>query len=215
MPIYRFRVQKEDHDDSYRDIDIKPTQSYTTFNDCIQQAVKFDGTAVAQFFTSDDFWRRKEAVTATIKTTVGDVFPTEIADFVDNPHQRFLLYLETVGLVKTFHVELIKIIKEEANGAVYPCCVKEVGKPPRQYKKVILPTQAAIDDDDIKTSDKFFEESGVDDTEAYSVEEEVAGLDEEDEVELKDGFSEEGEEDDAEKDEDDFTDNADPLADED
>ncbi len=201
MPIYRFRVQKEDHEDSYRDIDIKPTQSFEEFVICFQEAIKFDGTAVPHFFSSDIAWRKGEEVTPFITTKSGETFPTEIADFVDDPHQRFLLYLDTNGLVKLFHMELIKIIKDETPGVFYPNCAKEVGKPPRQYKKVILPAQAAVDEEDIKLSNKFFEDIDTDDSEAYVAEEVIDGLDESDEVEIKESFGEEGEEEENENEE--------------
>ena len=194
MPVYRFRVQKEDHDDSYRDIDIKPNQTYDDFARCIQNAIKFDGTAVPHFFMSDVVWRKKEEVTPFITTKSGETLETEIADFVDDPHQRFLLYLDSNESVKLFHVELIKITKDEEKGQVYPYCSKEVGKPPRQYKKVILPTEVAVDEADLKVSNKFFEDLSIDDSEAYETEDAVVGLDAEDEEEIKEGFTEEGEE---------------------
>ncbi len=190
MPVYRFRVQKEDHDDSYRDIDIKPNQTFDDFSSCLQVAIKFDGKAIPHFFMSDLVWRKLEEVTPFITTKTGDTFETEIADFVDDPHQRFLLYLDTNGEVKLFHVELIKIIKDEERGAVYPYCSKEVGKPPRQYKRVIN-AKAIPDEEEAKLIDKFFDDSAIDDTEAYQAEEEV-GLDDDDETELKEGFTEEG-----------------------
>jgi hypothetical protein len=196
MPVYRFRVQKEDHEDSYRDIDIKPNQSFEEFSHCLQQAIKFDGTAIPHFFSSDIVWRKGEEVTPFITTKSGETFQTEIADFVDDPHQRFLLYLDSVESIKLFHVELIKIIKDEEKGANYPLCVKEVGKPPRQYKKVILPAETVVDEDDVKISNKFFEDLGVDDSEAYEAEESIVGLDAEDEEEIKEGFTEEGEDED-------------------
>jgi hypothetical protein len=62
---------------------------------------------------SDVVWRKKEEVTPFITTKTNETFETEIADFVDDPHQRFLLYLDSTENVKLFHVELIKIIKEE------------------------------------------------------------------------------------------------------
>jgi hypothetical protein len=204
MPIYRFRVQKEDHDDSYRDIDIKPNQTFDDFAQCIQQSIKFDGTAIHHFFMSDVVWRKKEEVTPFITTKTGETFETEIADFVDDPHQRFLLYLDSTESVKLFHVELIKIIKEEEKGKIYPHCSKEIGKPPRQYKKVILPTEVVVDEEDVKISNKFFEDLTVDDSEAYEAEEAIVGLDEEDEEEIKEGFSEEGDDEEAAEGDDEF-----------
>ena len=204
MPIYRFRVQKEDHDDSYRDIDIRPNQTFDDFAQCIQQAIKFDGTAIHHFFMSDVVWRKKEEVTPFITTKTNETFETEIADFVDDPHQRFLLYLDSTESVKLFHVELIKIIKEEEKGQIYPYCSKEIGKPPRQYKKVILPTEVIVDEEDVKISNKFFEDLTVDDSEAYEAEEAIVGLDEEDEEEIKEGFTEEGEDEEAVEGDDEF-----------
>ena len=60
--VYRFRVTYEEHEDVYRDIDIKPGQSFIEFHSAIQQAISFDNSKAASFYQSDDYWRKEEEI---------------------------------------------------------------------------------------------------------------------------------------------------------
>ncbi len=136
MAIYKFRVALEDNEDVYRDIEIKATQSFEDLFHCILDAVKFDRVHAGSFFVSDDFWRKNDEITlrkADLETGVVLMANSKMVNFVNDPHQRFILvYDETVAW--TFLIELQKIIKEEGN-LIYPCVVKSVGKEPRQYQQ--------------------------------------------------------------------------------
>jgi len=65
--IYKFRVTYENHEDIYRDIEIKATQSFMELHHAIQQAILFDNSKQAVFYTSDDYWRR-EGIIASVNS---------------------------------------------------------------------------------------------------------------------------------------------------
>jgi hypothetical protein len=189
MPVYKFRVIYEDHEDVFRDIEILPNQTFEQFSDCFQHAISFDGTAVASFFVSDDFYRKGEAVTSSITTKKGEVFQTEIADFVESPHQRFLLRLHSKEQEKRFHIELIKIEKSENSLKVYPICVKSIGKAPRQYKKVFN-TNPQVDEESLKESDNFFNDMAQQEPDDDAIMAETLSVNEN---EISEGFGQENE----------------------
>lgn len=153
--VYRFRVTYEDHEDVYRDIEIKSTQSFMELHTAIQQAIAFDNSKQATFYMSDDYWRKEKEIISVntggaLKKTKGknEDAPTKktIADHIDDPHQRFL-YVFDPEKEWTFTIELLKIIPDEKKE--YPVCAKSAGNAPKQYKEVNLPPPPPEDDDDI------------------------------------------------------------------
>ena len=63
MAIYRFRVTYEDHEDVYRDIEIKSIQTFEDLHHAIQEAIGFDKSKPASFYMSDDYWRKDQEIT--------------------------------------------------------------------------------------------------------------------------------------------------------
>lgn len=153
--IFRFRVTYEDHEDVFRDIDIRSNQSFLEFHSAIQQAISFDNSKPAWFHTSDDYWRKEEEIIAVNlpeekKKGKKDTPPKKktIADHVSHPHQRFL-YVFDPEKEWTFQIELIKILNEDPK-AQYPTCVKVSGTAPKQYKEVNLPPPPKEDEPEKK-----------------------------------------------------------------
>lgn len=158
--IYRFRVTYEDHEDVFRDIDIKASQTFEDFHNAIQQAISFDNSKPAVFYTSDDYWRKeteipvlasgekaKSSRTSSEKTVKRNV----IADFVNGPHQKFI-YVFDPAVEWTFQIELIKIFAD--NGTDYPKCVRSSGNAPKQYKEINISPPSEDDEDDIPKKKK-------------------------------------------------------------
>ncbi len=144
MAVYRFRVTYEDHEEVYRDIEIKAGQTFEDLHNAIQQAIAFDNSKPASFFLSDDFWRKGDeiALRKPEETEDGKKPPRlmskcKIASFIEDPHQKFL-YVTDPGTNWTFWIELTKIILQEDKQA-YPRCVKTMGNAPKQYKQTNLP----------------------------------------------------------------------------
>lgn len=146
--VYRFKVTYEDHEDVFRYIEIKSSQSFLELHTAIQQSIGFDNSKSATFYMSDDYWRKEAEIsventsdekTKKSKSKKSDepVKKKTIADHIENPHQHFV-YVFDPDKEWTFLLELLKIVPEE-KGAIYPQCVKTVGASPKQYKPTNLP----------------------------------------------------------------------------
>jgi hypothetical protein len=156
--VYRFKVTYEDHEDVFRYIEIKSSQSFLEFHSAIQQAIGFDNSKSATFYMSDDYWRKEDEIsvenTSDEKAKKGKTKKDEsqkkktIADHIDNPHQRFV-YVFDPEKEWTFLIELLKIIPAD-NTASYPQCVKSAGTAPKQYKPVTLPPPVPEDEEEPK-----------------------------------------------------------------
>src|SRR5690606_30098460 len=101
-----------------------------------------------------------------------------LSKFIDDPHQKFY-YIYNFDRPYDFHVELVKILKEE-DGKEYPSLFKSVGSAPKSAAAANFPV--STDDDD--------EEDDV----IEDVASEEYGVDEEDDFDLMDDDEEEGEE---------------------
>ena len=161
MAIYKFRVTYEDHDDVYRDIEIKSGQTFEDFHNAIQKAIGFDNAHPASFYISDDYWRKGMEITLR-KEDAGDgkskklMAKSKLAGFIEDPHQK-MVYVFDFKVQWTFLIELTKINLGEPNGE-FPKCVKSSGTAPKQYKKTILPPPDEEDDDvpDKNAKEKIF-----------------------------------------------------------
>ena len=153
--VYRFRVAYEEHEDVYRDIDIKSSQTFDDLHYMIQQAISFDNSKPAFFYLSDDYWRKEKEIPLGInqpekekKARVKKENPLRkkvIADYVNDPHQKFI-YVFDPEKEWTFLVELIRILPADTNE--YPKCVKSVGTAPKQYKETNLPPPPPEEEDE-------------------------------------------------------------------
>lgn len=151
--VYRFRVTYEDHEDVYRDIDIRAGQTFSDLHNIIQQSISFDNSKSATFYVSDDYWRRQEEISLGIKHEEkkgkrNEEAPRKkvIADYVNDPHQKFI-YIFDPEREWTFLVQLLKILPADSTLS-YPVCIKTSGNSPKQYKDTILPPPPPEDEDD-------------------------------------------------------------------
>lgn len=218
--VYRFRVAYEEHEDVYRDIDIKASQTFNDLHYIIQQSISFDNSKPYSFFISDGYWRRekeiplgnkydeKEKINRS-KNEVSSPKRKVIADFVNDPHQKFI-YVFDPYKEWVFLIELIKILPAE--NKAYPICVKSMGTSPKQYKETNLPSPPEDDDEEIKIlkdekevivepgEEKISEDDDVEgllpfkDEEADTGEEKEKPSDEDEEGESSDGFDMDDEE---------------------
>lgn len=168
MAVYRFRVTFEDNEEVYREIEIKSSQTYEDFHNCILQSINFDNTHNASFFISDDMWRKGEEITLRpsetnetnrkdTETAVRQMSKCKMAALIDDPHQKFVyVYDPITGW--TFTVELVKILSDN-DKIKYPVCTKSIGEAPKQYKKA-TDTPVVVEDDE-------FDDEPASDNEAY------------------------------------------------
>ncbi len=168
MAVYRFKVAFEDHEEVYREIEIKSSQNFEDFHTVILNSVNFDGDHDASFFISDDYWRKGEEIILRAgsdgnkndrKTDVSKrlMNKCKMASLIDDPHQKFV-YVYDPKNHWTFMVELLKIVPDDAK-ASYPKCVKTNGVAPKNNNTPIV-APPVLDDDELD------DENPVDD-EAY------------------------------------------------
>jgi len=137
MPVLKFRVYWEEDDSIYRDIAIKPNQSFLQFHETLLQSFEFDSKHKATFFRSNDNWQRGREIILEKDEQVRRAEPllmaaTLVASEVRSPNQKFI-YIYDFVKNWTFLVELIGVSKEENSRLVYPACVRKEGLAPSQY----------------------------------------------------------------------------------
>lgn len=153
MAVYRFRIIIEDHEDVFREIEIKATQTFEDLHKIIQEAFKFDSSQLASFYMSDDSWRKGKEITLMDMSDEGDdkssrapiMSKSILADFIDDPHQKIIYVFDFLAMW-TFYLEMVKIAKEEPK-ATYPRITRSSGAAPKQYKSKTLPNPDEEDDE--------------------------------------------------------------------
>lgn len=137
MAILKFRVYWAEDDSVYRDVAIKPTQTFFDLHLTILQSFEFDTKHAATFYRSNDNWDEGREITLEKYDKSYRAEPllmteTLIGGEVNKPSQKFL-YLYDFVKSWSFMIELIGINKEEERKATYPFCVRKEGIAPPQY----------------------------------------------------------------------------------
>lgn len=174
MAVYRFRVTFEDHEEVFREIEIKSLQNFEDFHNSIINAIDFPNGENASFFISDDYWRKGEEICLQ-ENTNKDVKQRimkkcKIVSLIDDPHQKFLYIFGNQGNWP-FMVELLKIVPDDPK-ATYPRCAKSEGIAPKNIPLPIIPVDLLDEEED-------FEDEPENDALAYDdshAEDEVAEL---------------------------------------
>lgn len=185
MAVYRFRVTFEDYEDVYRVIDMPSKGTFLELHQAIQQSVGYPADASSSFYVSNDQWKKgtEIAYLPTDRKKDAGVLLMEnirLSKFIDDPHQKFY-YVYNFDRPYDFHVELIKILKEE-DGKLYPAVFASVGQAPKTAAAANFPTAPLTDDDDDDTNDvtdELEEEYGVDEDDEYVVDDEEEAGEEE------------------------------------
>lgn len=139
MAVYKLRVTFEDYEDIYRDIEIRPSQTFFDLHQMILQSISFDNKHAASFFVSDEYWRKNDEITLLeedLEAGVKLMKKVKISSTVVQPNQRYV-YLYDKQALWSFLIEMIKLVPEDATVS-YPRCVKTVGQAPKQYKQQVL-----------------------------------------------------------------------------
>ena len=183
MAIYRFRVSFEDYEDVYRDIDMPSKSTFLELHHQIHKSTGYNAEVSSSFYVSNDQWKKGTEIAhlpTARKIDAGVLLMDNIklSKFIDDPHQKFY-YIYNFDRPYDFHVELVKILKEE-EGKEYPAIFKSVGVAPKSAAAADFPVSTDLDDDD---DDDFIDESA-----------EIYGVDDEDEYSIDEGEDEEGEE---------------------
>ncbi|GGH22825.1 plasmid pRiA4b ORF-3 family protein [Sphingobacterium alkalisoli] len=184
MAIYRFRVTFEDYEDIYRDIDMPSRSTFLELHQEIHKSTGYPEDASSSFYVSNDQWKKgTEVALQPSARKIGEgillMENIRLSKFIDDPHQKFY-YIYNFDRPYDFHVELIKILKEE-DGKVYPALFKVVGQAPRHLAAASFPAADVVDDDEEDDFvDAVTEEYGVDEEDDFdTVDEEEEGGEEE------------------------------------
>jgi len=196
MALYRFRVTFEDYDDVSRDIDVKSNQTFEDLHKAIHQSTGYNPEYPSSFYISNDQWMKGEEITympnqKRIDRNIPLMEKIKLSSFIDDPHQKFY-YTFNFDRPFDFHVELMKIILDDAPGTTYPAVVRSVGEAPKQFGNVFNPAAAATDapDEDFdflhemaynpEDAEDFSEvtDTGIDDVEEKKVDDDEAEEDE-------------------------------------
>ncbi|WP_164108946.1 MULTISPECIES: plasmid pRiA4b ORF-3 family protein [Sphingobacterium] len=188
MAIYRFRVTFEDYEDVYRDIDMPSKSTFMELHEEIHKSTGYQIDTSSSFYVSNDQWKKGteialKPVQRKVEAGVLLMENIRLSKFIDDPHQKFY-YIYNFDRPYDFHVELIKILKEE-EGKEYPAIFKSVGQAPKMIASANFPVSTETEDDD-----DYVEE--IESAEEY-------GVDEDDDYETMDGDEEGDEEGDKEE----------------
>ena len=159
MPILKFRIAWEEDEGLYRDIVIRPDQTFLQLHEAVLDSFGFDRKHLASFYRSNDHWQRGREILLAPDDEERPVPPllmaeTAIADIVRNPSQKFI-YVYDFKKNWTFQVELIGVLREDLSRIEYPACVRKEGLAPSQYG-----TKGVVRDKMVETEEQFDPEEG-------------------------------------------------------
>jgi hypothetical protein len=196
MALYRFRITFEDYDDVTREIDVKSNQTFEDLHRAIHQSTGYNSEYPSSFYISNDQWTKGEEITylpnqKRVDRGLALMNKVKMLSYIDDPHQKFY-YTFNFDRPFDFHVELMKIILDEAPGITYPAVIKSTGEAPKQFGNVLnIPTAGPEGDDFDFLNEMAIGEEDAEDfseiSETVDEEEVVAKVDEEEE----DGFGSE------------------------
>lgn len=187
MAIYRFRVSFEDYDEIVREIDMLPKHTFLDLHLAIQKNLGYQTDVSSSFYISNDQWKKGKEIAylpseRKINQKVTLMEDSRLNQFIDDPHQKFY-YTYNFSRPYDFHVQLIKILKEE-DGKAYPSIFKSVGAAPKPFNQTTI-IEAVLEEEEDKEFDFLNEmEFESDDTEDMDI------LDDEGSPEEQDEFSE-------------------------
>jgi|SRR5690606_21700127 len=152
MAIYRFRISFEDYDDVIREIDILPKQTFLDLHRALHAATGYRPEVPSSFYVSNDQWKKGDEIAYMPNARKAERGVTLMEDsrlnrFIDDPHQKFY-YVYNFDRPFDFHVQLIKILKEE-EGKTYPALFRSVGQVPK------LPGAATVPGESSKKEDEY------------------------------------------------------------
>jgi hypothetical protein len=155
MPLFRFRVYWEEDDQVYRDIEIRPSQSFLELHHAIIQAFEFDGKHSASFYESNERWQKGREINSEVlvnkkSAPALSMLKTPVSALISQTDQKFV-YIYDPNKQWMFHVDLIGISKEENPKLNYPCVVRKEGIAPQQYSNKLAPEKNAL----IETEEQY------------------------------------------------------------
>lgn len=137
MTNLKFRIFWEEDDTIYRDIVIKPNQTFLDLMQGILSSFSFDNKHKATFYRSNDNWQHGREITFEKYEKEYKVEPllmneVVISSEIKAPDQKFVFEYD-FNKNWIFLVELIQVDKHGDATLEYPYCAKSYGIAPPQY----------------------------------------------------------------------------------
>jgi hypothetical protein len=155
MPLFRFRISWEDDDNIYRDIILKPGQTFALFQEAILKAFEFTKPAPASFFESNERWLAGREISSEVTRNKKGApaltsVKTPVSALVNQPEKRFVFRYYSD---KEWHfcITLIALNNDEGEGKTYPLLVKSEGLAPHKTSGADIPLSEGLAD----TNDQF------------------------------------------------------------
>jgi len=151
MAIYRFRISFEDYDDVIREIDILPKQTFLDLHKALHAATGYDPELSSSFYVSNDRWKKGDEIAflpdeRKSEQGVALMEAAKLNRFIDDPYQKFY-YVYNFDRPLDFHVQLVKILKEE-EGKEYPVLFRSIGQVPKLPGTTVVPAAEVADKKD-------------------------------------------------------------------
>jgi len=178
MAIYRFRISFEDYDDVIREIDVLPKQTFLDLHRAFHAATGYNPEVPSSFYVSNDHWKKGTEIAylpnkRKAEQGIALMEESRLNRFIDDPHQKFY-YVYNFDRPFDFHVQLIKILKEE-EGKTYPALFKSIGQVPKLAGSATVPgeSSAAKKEDEYDFLNET--EYGIDEAEDFGMLDEDEG----------------------------------------
>ena len=190
MSVLKFRVIFEEDDTIFRDVEIKPVQTFEDLEAVIMSSYNIPAGGGGIFFMSNDSWQKLRQIFPSTevppkqeKKTRGKakvVKGSPLVIFIDDPHQHFI-YEFSGKQELTFLIELVSLGGTEKPDVMYPVQVKAQG--PSPFKKEEMAVHLAknrneilsIEKEEIEEDDSLFivneDESDIDEVPSIGEEE--------------------------------------------
>lgn len=170
MAVYRFRVVFEDYDEILREVDVLSTHTFIDLHKIIQQSTGYNAELSSSFYISNDQWIKGDEIAylpneRKLARGILLMESAKLNKYIDDPHQKFY-YTYNFERPFDFHVQLVKILKEES-GKTYPLVSKSTGVAPKPFGAAIIPEENVEDKEKQKEDFDFLNEMeySADDTE--------------------------------------------------
>lgn len=146
MAIYRFKISFEDYDDVTREIDVLPKHTFLDLHKALHATTGYDPELSSSFYVSNDRWKKGAEIAYLPSESkkgqgVALMEESKLNRFVNDPHQKFY-YVYNFDRPLDFHVQLIKILKEE-EGKAYPALFKSVGQVPKLAGSIVVAAETS------------------------------------------------------------------------
>lgn len=129
MSVYKFRIMFEEDENIYRDVEVRPKQTFSEFEELIMTAWGLPTEGKGQFFVSNDRMQKLKRIDQKTPVKRGDSqYLPMIIHYVEDPHQKFL-YEYSGKQDLSFFIEL-SAIGVEKPGIDYPRILKTAGPSP-------------------------------------------------------------------------------------